>query len=343
MNKTPEHILKQQVYQRLIALWVICEGFLGGIIHGLKIPVSGLVVGTCAVVCISLIARHVPGRGAILKATLIVAIFKLILSPHTPPMAYFSVFIQGLLGEIFFINRHYFKAACLALGLVSMTISALQRIFILLIVYGNDFWATVNDIAGKTFPILAKGNTSLWAAQIYLGIHIMMGIGAGYLAIRIDSRSSHWKLTGTTLIDHLDSEISGESNQKNARDSQKAIFRILAWIVFLCLTLFIGIQSGASRINIGKAGMIVLRTGLILLSWHLLINPVLSFLIRKWLDGKKAAQSKQVAAIFELLPGTRHLFLKSWELSKGLNGFSKIKNCVKLVVINTLYQTRGNE
>ena len=63
------------VYFRLIALWVICEAMLGGIIHGLKLPVSGLVVGSCAIVCICLIGRYVPEKGSIIKATVIVCDF----------------------------------------------------------------------------------------------------------------------------------------------------------------------------------------------------------------------------------------------------------------------------
>ena len=62
----------QHTYYRLVALWVLCEAMLGGIIHGFKIPVSGLVVGSCAIACISLIAWYAPAKGAILKATLIV-------------------------------------------------------------------------------------------------------------------------------------------------------------------------------------------------------------------------------------------------------------------------------
>ena len=53
------------VYFKLTALWVLCEAMLGGMIHGLKIPVSGLLVGSCAVVCICLLAWYVPARGTI--------------------------------------------------------------------------------------------------------------------------------------------------------------------------------------------------------------------------------------------------------------------------------------
>ena len=73
------------VYYRLVALWILCEAMVGGLIHGLRLPVSGLVVGGCAVLCISLIAWFHPAKGSILKATIIVAIFKFILSPQAGP------------------------------------------------------------------------------------------------------------------------------------------------------------------------------------------------------------------------------------------------------------------
>src|SRR5215510_10131541 len=93
-----------QVYYRIIALWVLAEAMLGGIIFALKLPVSGLVVGSCAVICICLIGFYSPARGAIIKATIIVAIFKMMLSPQAPILAYAAVFFQGILGELLFLN-----------------------------------------------------------------------------------------------------------------------------------------------------------------------------------------------------------------------------------------------
>ena len=113
-KKITKQLMNKQIYYRLIALWVLCEAMLGGIIHGLKIPVSGLFVGSSAVICICLIAWYVPQKGAIIKATIIVAIFKMMLSPQAPPPAYIAVFFQGLLGELlFFRNRiGYSKNSC---------------------------------------------------------------------------------------------------------------------------------------------------------------------------------------------------------------------------------------
>mgnify|MGYP000349605185 FL=1 len=132
MNTTAFNI--HSIYYRLIALWVLCEAMLGGIIHGLKLPVSGLFVGGAAVIIISLMAYYTPQKGSILKATIIVAIFKMMLSPQSPPPAYFAVFFQGLLAELVFFNRKFFTLSCFLLAVLSMVESAIQRILVLMII-----------------------------------------------------------------------------------------------------------------------------------------------------------------------------------------------------------------
>src|SRR5688572_3435954 len=156
--------MKEQpaIYYRLIALWVLCEAMLGGIIHGFRIPVSGLVVGSAAVICICLIAWYAPSKGAILKATVIVAVFKMMLSPHSPPPAYIAVFFQGLLGEMIFSKRRFYKAGCMILAILALIESGLQRIIVLTIVYGNDFWKAVNDFINGLTRQKIPANYSLY-------------------------------------------------------------------------------------------------------------------------------------------------------------------------------------
>src|ERR1700722_18894783 len=132
------------VYYRLIALWILCETMLGGVIHGAKIPAAGLILGSCAIICISLIAYHVPSKGSILKATLIVAIFKMMLSPQAPPTAYIAVFFQGLMGEALFWNKKIYSVSCLFFGILVLLESGLQRMLVLTILYGKDLWQAIN-------------------------------------------------------------------------------------------------------------------------------------------------------------------------------------------------------
>src|SRR5437588_263127 len=145
----PPNFFDKQVYYRLIALWVVCEGVLGGIMHGLNVPFSGMIVAGAAVICICLIGYYVPVKGAILRATIIVAIFKLMLSPHTPPAAYTAVFFQGLIGQLLFFNHRFFSVSCILLGMLALVESAVQRVVVLTVLYGTNFWNAVNEFIRK--------------------------------------------------------------------------------------------------------------------------------------------------------------------------------------------------
>src|SRR5437868_6134898 len=142
-------IYDQQVYYRIIALWVLCEAMLGGVIHAFHIPVSGLIVGSAAVVCICLLAYYVPAPGAIIQATVIVAIFKMMLSPQAPVLAYAAVFFQGALGELLFRNKKFYRASCLLLGFLALLESGFQRIIVLTTVYGNNLWKAINNFINE--------------------------------------------------------------------------------------------------------------------------------------------------------------------------------------------------
>ena len=119
---------------RLTALWAFSEAFLGGILHGFKMPFAGLFLAFFASLCITLLAVSNKKTGIIINATLAVIAVKFILSPQTPPMAYFAVLVQGLAGELFFIRRKNYKAAAFGLTLFSLVYSALQQLITLLLV-----------------------------------------------------------------------------------------------------------------------------------------------------------------------------------------------------------------
>ena len=106
MNVTTEEFYKTNVTLRVTSLWAFTEAFMGGILHGLNIPFAGLALAFVASVCITLIALGNKEKGEILRAALLVIAVKFILSPHTPPMAYLAVAIQGAAGSAQFARHH---------------------------------------------------------------------------------------------------------------------------------------------------------------------------------------------------------------------------------------------
>ena len=126
--------------QRLIASWALAEGFLGGILHGLHLPLTGLIIGSVSVCCLALLAYSGGKRSDLIKATLLVMLVKAMLSPHSPPAAYFAVFMQGFLASLLFRGKSQFKLKCLVLAVTTQILSAVQHMVILLIVFGKTFF-----------------------------------------------------------------------------------------------------------------------------------------------------------------------------------------------------------
>jgi ABC-type thiamin/hydroxymethylpyrimidine transport system permease subunit len=325
------------IYYRLIALWVICEAMIGGIIHGMKIPVSGLIVGSCAVLLICLIAFHVPAKGAIIKATIIVAIFKLMLSPQSPPAAYLAVFFQGFVAELLFTNKKHFRLSCILLGFLALFESAIQRIVVLMIVYGNDFWLAVNEFIKRLLNETVTNNYSLYLAIGYIILHSIVGILIGWFAGIICMRTLTWKTTDRELV--ID-QVPDNTELKSNID-KKSSFKIRSLFIFLWLFLaVIVIQSYINEtdpiIPLHISLKIFLRSVFIVLTWYIIISPLLISWMKKWLQKEKSRFQNDINEILLLLPSSKFILQKSWELSSQKTGLSRILFYIKILLINTL-------
>jgi len=181
MNLINKEFYKTNVTLRITALWAFSEAFMGGILHGLQIPFAGLALSFVASVCITLIALGNNKKGEILKATLLVIAVKFILSPHTPPMAYIAVLIQGAVGELLFLNRKAVKPAAFILTLFSLVYSAFQHLLILTIVFGKAFWQAIDIFLNKITQSFLKDavHYSLYIIVFYVGCYLVAGIAGG--------------------------------------------------------------------------------------------------------------------------------------------------------------------
>ena len=330
------------IYYRLIALWVLCEAMLGGIIHGLKIPVSGLFVGSSAVICICLIAWYVPQRGAIIKATIIVAIFKMMLSPQAPPPAYIAVFFQGFLGELlFFRNRKFYKLSCILLAVLSLLESGLQRILVLTIVYGNDLWKVINDFINGLTKQKISTNYSLLIGSAYVLIHFVTGLLVGLLASGLPKRIDKWSRQKELFIEIKEDELKTLPVTVKKRKRLKTGLFIL-WVILIGLYI-------QSYFNIGKpilpshvALKIVVRSFIIVLSWIFLIGPLLKQLLHRWLQKKRSGLQQEIKEVLQLLPATQQLITQSWKQAAGYKTLKRIKTTTKTIIVNTFNPEQNN-
>ncbi len=327
--------MNKQIYYRLIALWVLCEAMLGGIIHGFKIPVSGLVVGSCAIICICLIAWYAPVKGAIIKATIIVAIFKMMLSPQAPPPAYIAVFFQGLLGELLFWKRRLFTLSCIILAVLGLLESGLQRILMLTIVYGNDLWKVINNFINGLTKQKVSTNYSLLIGGGYVLLHLITGLLVGWWASLLPNRIEKWSKEGQYKIDIENAaEIVLPSASKKKKRFKKGLFVI--WLLLIALYVQSYFKIGTPLLPSHISLKILLRSLIIVLAWIFIVGPLLKQLLHWWLKKKQTKSQQDVQEVLKLLPATQQLIVQSWKKSAGNKGWKRISSCSKMILVNAL-------
>jgi len=335
MTNKQNTVTDSLVYYRLVALWALNEAMLGGIIHGLKIPVSGLVVGSCAVICISLIGWYVPEKGAIIKATLIVAIVKMMLSPHSPAPAYIAVFFQGLLGELLFWNRRFYTLSCLLLAFLALVESALQRIVVLTITYGGDFWRAINDFINKLTGQKQTINYSLLIGAAYVLLHVIAGLLVGWWASIIPANVERWRKDEAGKIFAGDNSTDITVSPKKRKGKLKKGLLII-WIMLILLYVQSYFKIGTPLLPAHISLKILLRSVIIVLSWVFIIGPLLRQLLHYWLQKRKATSQQDIQQVLQLLPSTQHVVTESWKRSAGKKGLKRIIMAGKLILVNSL-------
>lgn len=323
--------IKGNSYYRVIALWALCEAMIGGIIHGMRLPVSGLIVGSAAVICIALIGWYHPGKGNILKATLVVAIFKMILSPQAPVTAYIAVFFQGALGELLFWKRRYYIISCFLLGIIALLESSLQRIIVLTILYGNDLWKAVNDMMNKLTGQQQWTNYSRLLIGIYIAIHLVVGILIGGLCSVLPKKILIWKNKYPLTISST--QKLSDYNMEKKKNKGRMLF--IMWVAFLFLYIQSYFHIGQPLLPDNISLKILMRSVIIVIGWVFIIGPLLRRLLHEWLKKKQGNARPEVAKVLALLPETQQVIRASWNEAKTHRGFKRYSDTFKSILGNS--------
>ncbi|MBC7935447.1 MAG: hypothetical protein H7Y86_08870 [Rhizobacter sp.] len=332
-----DKFIPSPLFYRITALWVICEAFAGGIMHGFKIPFSGMIVSSLAVFCIILLARYVPSTTAILKATVIVAVFKLMLSPHSPPTAYIAVLFQGFVGQLLFLNNRFFTFSSILLAVLGLVESAIQRILVLIILYGKDFWQAVNEFIKKITGDKNVNNYSLLIASGYVIIHAIVGICVGYFAAKLVKNSGSWREQLPQYIIKEDSYCNDPliSRSKKKKKKGKLVF-LIAWLLLLAFYIQSLLDPAGALLPKTKVLQIIIRSALVVIAWYLFLSPLIMTGIKKILLLKQSHNREDMNSTMKLLPEIKMIFQKSWQFSAPLKGLNRLKLFMKILLMNVL-------
>ncbi len=326
IEKSPAPVM---VYYRLIALWAICEAFGGGILHAFKVPFTGMFINSMAVLCISLIGFHYRKPRAIFKATIIVCIFKLMLSPHSPPTAYIAVMFQGFLGQLLFTGTSQFTIRTIILAVLSLVESSIQRLLVLVIVYGNSFWEAVDTYLSRLFEKEVDYIELL--AVLYISVHALAGIIAGWYAAKLARIRMDQSLLLPPYLGGSDHPVMPRRKKRI-----KLLFYIIwAFVIFLYIDSLA--RPGSSAVTLHRSVMIMVRACAIILSWWLFLSPLIKRLLENIMENQQRKNIHVVQAVNSLLPEVLYIFRESWKRSSGRFP-AKAANFFKIVVTNVLYQ-----
>lgn len=310
--------------QRLTALWAFTESGLGGIMHALQIPFTGLVVGGMAVIIISMIA-DISGNNLkqVLKSALIVLIIKAMVSPYTPFPAYIAVSFQALFGYLLFSIFPVNFLTILILSTIAMLESAFQKLLVLTLLFGKSFWKAIDEMLAfiiKQFGF-SYSNGSQWIVGSYLVIYLIGGVIIAWIAHTI-IRDLFTQRNTLVLesIEKINSEIYAGNIEKRKKRYNKLWVMIFILVVLSAVLFIFAADEKQGWLAVAKTVSWTLSAILI---WFMLISPLLTKLIQRLLQKKQSRYSDEILRTLSFLPVFRRLTGLAWQESKLYNGFRR--------------------
>ncbi len=318
--------------KRLTALWGFSEAAFGGILHALKIPLSGIFIGGAAIVFITLIANTSKDKSAILKSTLIVILVKAVVSPYSPITAYFSVMLQGLLGYAFFSFFKSEKISAISLGFFAILFSSFQKLIVLTILFGNTLWESLDLFVSYILSEIGLGQSyksisfSYFLVSIYVGIHITAGLIIGMYAAELPA----WLQKESGLID---SKFIYEINnydffkQKNKRKKKRwwnrpTGFLMIGFSLVLMIISYISPQLGKETSY--EILFMLIRSIVITYLWFYIVSPFILKHFVKFVEKNKFTYASEINRITALFPSFKKIINYSWNESSTYKGTKRI-------------------
>jgi hypothetical protein len=168
---------------RLTALWAFVEAGLGGFLHALHLPFTGIVLGGFSVLIIRLISLQSPKPFYhIMQATLVVLAIKAMMNPATSPFAYLAVGFQGLLGAFLYQINQQSLAIHLLFAIISMLESAVQKLLVVTLFMGKTFWVGLDALGitiQKDLGLQSTVTVSIWLIGFYILLFTIWGFVLG--------------------------------------------------------------------------------------------------------------------------------------------------------------------
>lgn len=301
---------------RLTALWAFAESGLGGALHAFKIPFTGLIVGGIAMLIITIIASISESIiRDIFKAVIIVVVVKLTISPYTPITAYIAVFFQAILGSLLYRFLQINYISIFIFCTIAMLESALQKILLLFLFYGNNIIDATNIFINfilNQFSI-KNINGSFWIVMIYFFIYLIGGILVSILTYKIIS--TPFQKTDVQSFYQNKIEI------KKKTSSKKAIIYLVITLIIALTNYFFNTNNSTTLHLINS----VVLSFFIITFWYFFLTPLVNKYLYYFLKKKEYRYEKEIQQILLFLPTLQFGLNDIWKQSQSHKGIRRIK------------------
>lgn len=323
---------------------------MGGILHTLKIPFTGLFIGGSAVIFISLIAYYADSRKILFESTVKVILVKFVVSPYSPINAYLAVLLQFSLGYILFFYG-FNRISPIILGLLSLLFSAFQKIIILTLIFGMTLWESIDvffEFILKSLKLdeLLFGSVSL--SYIIIGLyilsHIIGGLLAGVYAAKLPKRLINKMQSRLDKLENsFDSLIITNEKKKTKKKWWLKPSSVGLFIFSLILIVLSFVFEDFDK-NIPIKILIMLgRSILIITVWYYFISPLLLKVVRYFLNKRNLSHSNEIEGIVNIFPNIKSVIKYSWEQIKNEKGIKKFLLLFDKVLVNYLLVDSSDE
>ncbi len=289
----------------LIVLWALAESGIGGLLHALHLPFTGIFVGGFALISISLIAWYNDDPKAILKALSIVLAVKLLASPHSPWQAYVAVAFQGFMGYLLYLQKSHFKAKTITFAIICLLESAFQKWMIAVLIFGTDFFIAIDKSAINVADSLGfQLSTSLvlWVFVSYTFLHLLVGIFLGI-----------WIPTLPKKIDNFIAISSKNEVQIIANEKRSKFNKWLIGLIFICISL-ICFHFFLPKNQPIDLAILLARVVVTTLLLTFVIGPIIKWVIYR-VFVKNSPNEKGIAAVLSQLPAYKQKMVESYRLA----------------------------
>ena len=304
--------------------------------HAFGSPFTGIFVGGISILLITLIAlysKHI--WTTLFKALCIVLLVKLSVSPHSPVTAYLAVSFQAVFGAIVFSVFSVRTVPIMLLGAVTFLESAMQKLLVLTILYGESLWNAI-DVYGAwvsdklTFLPGTLSASTLMA--LFISLYLVAGIFTGLLIIRTITLING--INGSDVERIPESIYVGESLKgKSFLPKKVLLFWGIAIFVITIPMLFFETKLG----GIEKGVYILARSLLILFLWYVIVGPLLLKGLNSLLSKSRNQYKADVQNTLELFPYLRGIIQHAWHDTQLLKGRSRVHHFLAKSIVYSIH------